>query len=60
MFDLNNFRPHKITKEDFKSKRNVNNPSELDAYESLHIAIDNNLMNLEPVEIVSPLFNLVK
>lgn len=61
VFDLNNSRPHHIEsfENNVKLIKNVNKPSKLDAYESLYIAINDNLMNLENGPIESPLFKLI-
>ncbi|XP_055922726.1 uncharacterized protein LOC129953577 [Eupeodes corollae] len=62
IFDPNNDSPHKITSFDdnFKLLKKVNKPNKLDAYESIHIYINNNLMNLEPGPIDSKLFSAIK
>ncbi|XP_036322153.1 uncharacterized protein LOC118736162 [Rhagoletis pomonella] len=61
-FDLNNTRPHNSIsmEENVRLLKNVRNPAKLDAYESLFISINNNLMNLEPGAINSPLFSCVR
>ncbi|XP_055850342.1 uncharacterized protein LOC129914917 [Episyrphus balteatus] len=63
IYDPNNDNQHTITSFDnnFKLLKKVNKPNKLDAYESIHIHINNNLMNLEPGPIIdSQLFNALK
>lgn len=61
-YDLNHSEPHNVFsfENNVRLLKNVNNPTKLDAYESLFISINDNLMNLEPGAIESPLFNCIK
>ena len=62
MFDVNNNFPHTITSftDNFKLIKHINKPYKLDAYESIYIHLNDDLMNLEPGPIDSQLFNVIK
>jgi len=60
-YDLNNSAPHtQFSSENIRLVKMVNNSTKLDAYESIYISINKNLMNLEPGGIQSPLFECIK
>ena len=60
VYNTNDSIKHNITPLDnVKLIKNVNDPKKLDAYESIFIAKEKYLMNLEKGPIESPLFDLI-